>query len=78
MTRIEAFSVGAFAIATSLLVLEICLELAIRKGATPRPDADAPKDLTITSSHVAGDVIRRALHQARRKALAREQRCTKP
>jgi uncharacterized membrane protein len=37
MTRIEAFSVGAFAIAISLLVLEICLELAIRKGATPRP-----------------------------------------
>jgi uncharacterized membrane protein len=37
MTRIEAFSVGAFAIAISLLVLEVCLELAIRKGATPRP-----------------------------------------
>jgi uncharacterized membrane protein len=37
MTRIEAFSVGAFGIAISLLVLEICLELAIRKGATPRP-----------------------------------------
>jgi hypothetical protein len=49
MTRIEAFSVGVFAIATSLLVLEICLELAIRKGATPRPDADGPKDLTISS-----------------------------
>ena len=37
MTRIEAFSVGVFAIAISLLVLEICLELAIRKGAIPRP-----------------------------------------
>ena len=37
MTRIEAFSVGAFATAISLLVLEICLELAIRKGAIPRP-----------------------------------------
>jgi hypothetical protein len=37
MTRIEAFSVGAFAMAISLLVLEICLELAIRTGATPRP-----------------------------------------
>jgi hypothetical protein len=37
MTRIEAFSVGAFAIAISLLVLEICLKLAIRMGATPHP-----------------------------------------
>jgi hypothetical protein len=37
VTRIEAFSVGAFAIAISLLVLEICLELAIRKGAILRP-----------------------------------------
>jgi hypothetical protein len=37
MTRIEAFNIGAFAIAFSLLALEICLELAIRKGATPRP-----------------------------------------
>jgi uncharacterized membrane protein len=41
MTRIEAFSVGAFAIAFSLLVLEICLELVIRKEATPRPTQTA-------------------------------------
>jgi hypothetical protein len=77
MTRIEAFSVGAFAIAISLLVLEICLELAIRTGATPRP-THRPNDLTITFSHAVGDAIRRSLHQAGRKASAREQRCNKP
>ena len=47
-TRIEAFSVGAFAIAISLLVLEVCLELAIRKGATPRPTQMALRTLTIS------------------------------
>ena len=51
MTRIEAFSVGAFAIAISLLVLEVLSGIGHPQGSDTAPDADGPKDLTIFFLH---------------------------
>lgn len=50
-TRIEAFSVGAFAIAISLLVLEVLSGIGHPQGSDTAPDADGPKDLTIFFLH---------------------------